>query len=161
MRMFLTPDSKAGFALKGNDIVSVFRHPDEPIRNAAASMIEMAIQQGGRRLDAFDTILPSIYSRHGFKATSRSPFVDEFAPPGWDHARFAKFNEGRPDVVYMTLDPSHGRVYSRRDGKVVDFEEARELQELETANVLRRLRDRPAMHGGVRFIPVDYDPFNE
>lgn len=131
MRLFLSPDGQAGFALKGDDIVSVFNHPNSPHRGAAVAMLHLAVQQGGRRLDAFDTQLPHLYSRAGFRVVSRTPFSDEFAPPGWSRARFEAFNGGRPDVVFMVWDPGEIRLYSgRADGRLVDtYDEAVRLQQ--------------------------------
>ena len=61
MRLFTTKDGTAGFALKGDDIVSVFKHRRSPHKSITVSMLRLAVEQGGRKLDAFDTILPSIY----------------------------------------------------------------------------------------------------
>lgn len=68
MRLFVTADDKIGFALKGNDIVSLFKHPDNKDKGAAHAMLALAVQQGGRKLDAFDTVLPGLYSDNGFRA---------------------------------------------------------------------------------------------
>src|SRR5262249_22730487 len=43
MRLFLSSDGKAGFALKGNDIVSAFKHPDAKIKNFADHALRQAI----------------------------------------------------------------------------------------------------------------------
>ena len=83
MRTFLTPDGKAGFALNGDDIVSVFRHPDGP-KGVVPAMLDLATSQGGRRLDAFDTTLPFLYGKSGFRAVSRTPFNPEYQPEGWN-----------------------------------------------------------------------------
>jgi hypothetical protein len=71
MRLFLADDGKVGFALDGNDIVSVFKHPDSDALHVAASILPLAIEQGGTRLDCFDTELPRIYSTADFKAVAR------------------------------------------------------------------------------------------
>jgi len=67
MRLFLAEDGKSGFALKGDDIVSVFSMADQSMLHA---LMEMAVSAGGRRLDAFDTVLPHFYAPHGFAANS-------------------------------------------------------------------------------------------
>ena len=54
-------------------------------------------------LNGFDTILPSLYNAYGFEAVARLAFVDEYRPDGWDFNTYAKFNKGRPDVVFMAL----------------------------------------------------------
>jgi hypothetical protein len=130
MRAFLTPNRDAGFALKeGDDIVSVFRHPQSPYTRATAPMLDLATQQGGARLDAFDTLLPHIYSRSGFQAISRVPFNPEFAPPDWNYEHYRPWNEGKPDVVFMAHNPKHGYLYRPGEGIFApDYDQAVALQ---------------------------------
>lgn len=100
MRTFLTDDGLTGFALKGDDIVSVFKARGGAKR-AVDSLLPLAVQLGGRQLDAFDTILPELYAPHGFEVASRLSWVDEYAPDGWNKAAFEDYNRGEPDVVFM------------------------------------------------------------
>lgn len=138
MRMFSTPEGDAGFALKGDDIVSVFKHPSAPYRNVTKSMLDLATSQGGRRLDAFDTVLPKIYSQSGFRAVARLPFNDQYAPEGWDREHFKAFNGGRPDVVFMAHDPQAG-LYSPWDAKrISDYDEGETHQRAALAEIDRR-----------------------
>ncbi|MEE6207235.1 MAG: hypothetical protein VZR95_04185 [Alphaproteobacteria bacterium] len=106
MRTFLTDDGKVGFAIKDDgDVVSVFSNNGP--RGAADSIMQAATSVGGKKLDAYDTFLPEIYSRHGFKVTSRDPWNNEFASKTWDKAKMRNFNLGEPDVVYMQYDPNY------------------------------------------------------
>jgi hypothetical protein len=106
MKLFVTPDKKAGFAIKDDgDIVSVFNHSKSKYRAVGPVMMLLAVQEGGRKLDAFDTQLPHIYSKVGFKVASRLPWSDEEAPPGWSKEDFKRFNNGEPDVVFMYYEP--------------------------------------------------------
>jgi len=107
MRKFMTQDGKAGFALKGNDIVSVFSSPEH--KGAASSMLQLAVQEGGRKLDAFDTVLPNIYYQNGFKVVGRMKWNEDYIPDGWNKQTFKEFNKGEPDVVYMAYDPEESR----------------------------------------------------
>ena len=116
MRLFLTADGQSGFALKGSDIVSAFKGASKEAK-VADSVLALAIQEGGRKLDAFDTVLPDIYSQSGFRAVARIAWNDEFAPDGWSKETFAKFNGGEPDVVFMVYDPEHARPYQAGDGQ--------------------------------------------
>jgi hypothetical protein len=118
MRMFLAEDGKAGFALKGDDIVSVFA--GEPHGGAVNAIMQLATQEGGRRLDAFDTVLPNLYGVHGFRAVARTKWNDEYSPDGWDKDTFKEFNNGEPDVVFMVHDPAYFGMYKKTDGKVID-----------------------------------------
>jgi len=117
MRLFLTADGDAGFALKDDDIVSVFAGPAQ--RGAVNAVLQLATQEGGRRLDAFDTVLPHLYAIHGFKPVARSKWNDEFAPDDWNKETFKAFNKGEPDVVFMVHDPKAFAQYDPADGKVI------------------------------------------
>lgn len=146
LRTFLTPDGKAGFALKDGDIVSAFKHTGKAADRYTDSALALATQEGGNRLDAFDTVLPGLYSDSGFRAVARLPFSDEFKPDGWNYQTFAKFNGGRPDVVFMVHDPAHAAAYKPGDGvKVATYEEgvaaqARALDALKKQASFRALK---------------------
>jgi len=120
MRLFLTPDGGAGFALKGDDIVSVFNNRNSGHKNIANSMLQLAIAQGGRKLDAFDTALPHIYSRNKFVVSSRLPWDESQKPDEWDYKNFRKYQNGRPDVVFMHYDPSYEKLYDESEGEYAD-----------------------------------------
>lgn len=118
MRLFLTKDGKSGVAVKPNgDIVSVFAAQGS---GNSLSLMQLALAAGGRKLDAFDTVLPDIYGMHGFRAIARTKWNDEYAPDGWSKDAFETFNGGEPDVVFMAYDPHHGELYRAEDGKTYD-----------------------------------------
>lgn len=99
MRMFMTPDQQSGFAIKeGGDIVSVFAPAGS---GNVYQMIQLAVEQGGTKLDAFDTALSDIYAACGFKEVDRVPWDDQYMPDGWDKETFSRYNGGEPDVVFM------------------------------------------------------------
>jgi 2'-5' RNA ligase len=125
-RMFLSEDGGSGFAVSPDgDIVSAFSNGQGLNSGAGDAILQLAIQQGGTRLDAFDTVLPSIYSRAGFKATGRTKFNDEFAPADWNYDEYKAFNDGRPDVVFMALDKANDTPYASGDGDYFDdYDEA-------------------------------------
>lgn len=120
MRLFVTKDGMSGFALKGDDIVSAFKSPKSADRGVAFSMIRMAVALGGRKLDAFDTVLPSIYSVSGFKGVARMRWNDEFKPDDWNKETFKAFNGGEPDVVFMAYDQNREGLYSPDEGEYTD-----------------------------------------
>jgi len=100
MRLFVAENGKSGFALKEDgDIVSVFSQE----RKATGGMLELAIAQGGKKLDCFDTFLPKIYAKHGLKEYKRDKWAEEYKPDNWDKEYFKEFNNGEPDVVYMKV----------------------------------------------------------
>lgn len=128
MRLFLTEDGKAGFALKDSgeagitDIVSVFNTNGEHL-GVSYSLIRLAVEEGGNVLDAFDTFLPKIYSANGFRAIARTKWNDEFAPDGWNKKDYESFNNGEPDVVFMAYDPQRFDIYRNDSGEGEVFDD--------------------------------------
>lgn len=129
MRTFVTDDGKAGIALKGDEMVSLFIHPDSKYRGSAPALMAAGVAQGGRRLDCYDTVLPAIYARAGFVPVARVTWNDDYAPDGWDYGTYAAFNNGRPDVVLMAYSPDHlDSTYDRSAGeRVAGYDEAEPL----------------------------------
>lgn len=120
MRLFMNGDGTTGFALKGDEFVSVFNLPGGP-KGIGRHLTASAINQGGRRGDAFDTILPKIYAMEGLHPVARMPFSREYAPDGWDYEHFAPYNNGEPDVVFMSYFPHKvGVPYNPEDGELID-----------------------------------------
>lgn len=122
-RLFVFDDGASGFALDGDDIISVFSIPSRAPQGAGQRVLELAVAEGGRRLDAFDTYLPKVYERGGFRAVAALPFDTEYAPPGWDYDFFAEsFPEtgGQPDVVFMVYDPANAN--RATDNEVADYD---------------------------------------
>ena len=136
MRLFLTRDGKAGFAIKEgeisgiNDIVSVFNTPNS-YQGFGYSAIRLAVDEGGNKLDAFDTFLPGAYSANGFTIRSRTSWNDEFAPEGWDKEKYSAFNNGEPDVVFMYYNPKRRFTYKNGDDegeRFLDYDDAVDAQ---------------------------------
>jgi hypothetical protein len=126
MKLFLSESGKSGFAVKSDgDIVSVFSME----KGSGRGVMEAAIAAGGKKLDAFDTILPKFYGTHGFVEAARIPWNDEYSPEGWDKQTFQEFNNGEPDVVMMVLDPKfEGEYTPRTDIYATDYDTAVGMQ---------------------------------
>jgi hypothetical protein len=118
MRLFMAEDGKSGFALKGDDIVSVFSGP--PHKGSVYSSLQLAVQEGGRRLDAFDTVLTGIYHVNGFQVVGRMKWNEEYKPDNWDKEQFSEYNNGEPDVVYMAYNPDDNRTVEENPGEYFD-----------------------------------------
>ncbi|MCD7779802.1 MAG: hypothetical protein LUH05_03940 [Candidatus Gastranaerophilales bacterium] len=111
MKLFLSEDGLSGIAVKSNgDIVSAFANPKAKAADFVSkgngrghALIELAKQNGGVKLDAFDTYLPEFYKKHGFIETNRSAWNEKYKPSGWNKEYYKKYNNGEPDVVYMHL----------------------------------------------------------
>lgn len=106
MKLFLSEDGMSGVAVKPDgDIVSVFskagKYKDD--RGRGHALVELAKQNGGTKLDAFDTYLPDFYKKHGFEETGRDVWNEQYKPEGWNKDFYKQYNNGEPDVVYMQL----------------------------------------------------------
>jgi len=122
MRLFMSQDGKSGFALKPDgDIVSVFSSGDA---KAGMAALQLAIKLGGSKLDAFDTVLPKMYSAHGFKVVARLRWDESQAPSEWNKETFSEFNNGQPDVVFMALDANSFDAYRPGEGEYVESYDA-------------------------------------
>ena len=77
MKTFLSPDKAAGYALKGDELVSVFSVPGGRGTDLAAD----AVRRGARRLDNYDIRgkLPELYGSVGFTEKARYPFDPDLA----------------------------------------------------------------------------------
>ena len=123
VRMFLTQDGLGGIVLNGDEIVTGFMHPEASDRGQGAivSMVSNMVDLGGRRLDAYDTVLPGFYAEAGFRPVARLRWDDQFAPDDWDYDLYDRWNGGRPDIVFMTFDPDRfGSEYDQSEGQYVD-----------------------------------------
>lgn len=121
IRLFLSPDKKTGFAVTADgQLVSVF-NADDTTQMPLHTMVPLALSQGATRADAFDTVLPGFYAHFGLQPTARLPFDDDYKPDGWNYNLYEKYNNGRPDVVFMRFDPDRvGVSYIPGDGDYVD-----------------------------------------
>ena len=124
-----------GFVIKPDgDVVGVFNKPGSPPGSIYA-MMQLAVEQGGKKLDAFNTFLPKIYETVGFKPVSRVKWNDEFAPEGWSKDTFKKYNNGEPDLILYVYDKNYFGGVNKNDLPVFDgpdgYEQAQKVQQTE------------------------------
>lgn len=95
MRLFITTDRKAGIAIeRDGNIVSVFNGGQR--RGALKTLLPLAIENGGRKLDNYNSPgLSGMYELYGFNPVSKVRFERRFAPEDWNYER-----DGEPDVVF-------------------------------------------------------------
>ena len=125
MRLFLSEDGSTGYALKPDgDIVSAFSAGK--YEGVGPHLIMHGIEQGGKKLDAFDTVLPDLYAQMGFKEAARVKFDPAEAPDDWNMLTYKKFNEGQPDISLMSLDDAPATPVS--PNMVDDYGTALDLQ---------------------------------
>ena len=88
----ISPDGELGGVIRGENGTADDVH----------ALMQAALSTGRVKwLNAFDTILPSMYGEYGFEAVARMPFNDEYKPIDWDYQLYGKYNAGRPDVIFM------------------------------------------------------------
>jgi len=118
-----------GFAIKPDgDIIGVFQGANAPPKTSYA-MIQLAVEQGGKKLDAFNTMLPRIYETLGFRPVSRVKWDDTQAPDGWNKETFAEYNNGEPDLVFFVYDPNYfGGAKIDELPIFTDYDEAQKIQ---------------------------------
>lgn len=95
MKLFITTDGSAGIAITSdNNIVSIFNGGEK--RGVLKTLLPLAIGQGGRKLDNFNSEkLSAMYELYGFNPVSKTKFNCEFAPDDWNYER-----DGEPDIVF-------------------------------------------------------------
>lgn len=77
-----------------NNIVSIFNGGEK--RGVLKTLLPVAIQQGGRKLDNYNSQkLSAMYMMYGFNPTSKVKFNSKFAPDDWNYER-----DGEPDIVF-------------------------------------------------------------
>jgi len=139
MRMAMTPAGDAGYVVKPDgEVASVVKAKGAPIKDFAGAVLRRSEPQGGYWLNAFDTALPEIYGRGGFRPVSRLPFAEDLARGDWGNeatdafmAANARYSGGRPDLVFMARDPATpGPVMQGRGGLLTDDYDVA-VQELE------------------------------
>ena len=121
MRLFTTTDGKAGFAIDNEGtLVSLFSDASSPHKSISTELVMLAIEQGARKLDNYDTFLTGIYKKLGFVETERFPWDESIKPDDWNYDTYWEWNKGRPDYVFMEYKPAGGLVDQLVDGGKLD-----------------------------------------
>lgn len=101
MRLYTTRDGQSGLAQTEDGYVTGVFTTSTKYRKTAVSHLKHANTHGANHLDCFNTYLPSIYNKAGYKTHAAVPFDDDYAPDGWKRSTYREWNDGRPDVVFM------------------------------------------------------------
>ena len=123
-----------GFAIKPDgDIVGVY----EPKPNGGSyAMLQLAVSQGGKKLDAYNTYLPKVYGTIGFKPVAKIAWNEKFAPEGWNKETFKKYNNGEPEIVFFVYDKDYfGGVDIKTLPTSADYGEAVAIQDKALADM--------------------------
>ena len=129
--------------------MSVFNSVGNPDKFVNATIIRLAVELGGRRLDAFDTYLPHLYALNGFRVDGRTAWDDTKKPGNWDKKYFKGYTStftgilGEPDVVFMFYDPDYFGRYVKGEGTKFDtFDLASTSQQKAAAGIRRKLHGK-------------------
>lgn len=141
MRLFVSEDGRSGVAIKPNgDLVSAFSGGG----NSMLYLMSIAVQQGAKMADSFDTILPYHYAPNGFRVVSRISWDDSQAPSGWDKKVFSPWNNGEPDVVFYAYDPKFVGIYSASEGqRFASYDDAVKAQAEQVKSIEESESGRP------------------
>lgn len=96
VKLKLHKSGDGGYGLNGDELISVFSLPG---KHLGSELVDDAIANGAKRLDCLGDSLLKFYSDKGFKVVKINKWDDEYAPKGWDYARFK-----RPNLYYMELE---------------------------------------------------------
>lgn len=135
MRLFITTDKTAGIAItEDNNIVSVFNGGEK--RGVLKTLLPVAIEQGGRKLDNYNSKgLSSLYELYGFNPVSKVKFNSKFAPDDWNYER-----DGEPDVVFWIHNGDSAEDVVLNFGRYeVPWDAVQEFQTYEEAEKLGEL----------------------
>ncbi len=115
------------------DIISVCRADGDIVRGS--QLLQLAVQNGGVKLDAFGPELYRFYTKNGFEPVSWTPFNKDYAPPGWVEGR----DNYEPVIFYrytgnMTAD-SYERFLMKREPCTGDngYDEAKAIRDKQIA----------------------------
>ena len=150
VQRFLLDDGLSGYAIDGDNLIGVFKDASAP-PGTAQRIVEDAVFRGARRLDGFNTMLPKVYARAGFRAVARLPFNPQFAPrkpealENWDAEAMESIRPGwgAPDVVFMVYDPVNASADT--DNIVSSYDEgvAAQYREMPDEPLFSRRSDDP------------------
>jgi hypothetical protein len=78
-----------------------------------------------RWASAFETTLPARYAAFGLRAVARIPFPTDpkYIPKNWDYEKYREFNNGRPDIVFLSAT-GETRRYDPSSAPYVDGHDA-------------------------------------
>lgn len=96
VRTFMNDNGTVGVGIAPDgDIVAVFKNKNGGPPKALDTMMPIAIEQGGDRLDCYGKGLVDVYTRYGFEPVARVEFNKTYANEGWSP------DKGEPYIYVM------------------------------------------------------------
>lgn len=96
VRTFMNDNGTVGVGIAPDgDIVAVFKNKNGGPPKALDTMMPVAIEQGGDRLDCYGEGLAKLYAKYGFEPVARVEFNKTYANEGWSP------DKGEPYIYVM------------------------------------------------------------
>lgn len=96
VRTFMNDNGTVGVGIAPDgDIVAVFKNKNGGPAKALDTMMPIAIEQGGDRLDCYGEGLAKLYAKYGFEPVARVEFNKTYANEGWSP------DKGEPYIYVM------------------------------------------------------------
>lgn len=116
IRTFMNESGTTGFGIAQNgDIVAVFKNKNGGPKKALDTLMPIAIEQGGDRLDCYGEGLVRVYSQYGFVPVARVEFNPEYANDGWTP------DKGNPYIYFMVHNGDAASVVAEKRGTYPQF----------------------------------------
>lgn len=107
-QLFISPSGNAGVVVYPNgEFGTGWSNADAAHGEAVDSMREIvqAAPTGSMWGQSFATVLPSFYvNKLGGRPVSRMAFDEEYKAEGWDYGTYAKWQDGKPDLLFYVFD---------------------------------------------------------
>ena len=111
VRTFMNDNGTVGVGIAPDgDIVAVFKNKNGGPPKALDTMMPIAIEQGGDRLDCYGEGLAKLYAKYGFEPVARVEFNKTYANEGWTP------DKGEPYIYVMKHNGDSADTVSRKMG---------------------------------------------
>ena len=116
VRTFMNDNGTVGVGIAPDgDIVAVFKNKNGGPAKALDTMMPIAIEQGGDRLDCYGSGLVDVYTRYGFEPVARVEFNKTYANDGWSP------DKGEPYIYVMKHNGDSADTVARKMGTYPEY----------------------------------------
>lgn len=116
VRTFMNDSGTVGVGIAPDgDIVAVFKNKNGGPPKALDTMMPIAIEQGGDRLDCYGSGLVDVYTRYGFEPVARVEFNKTYANEGWMP------DKGEPYIYVMKHNGDSADTVARKMGTYPEY----------------------------------------
>ena len=116
VRTFMNDSGTVGVGIApGGDIVAVFKNKNGGPPKALDTMMPIAIEQGGDRLDCYGSGLVDVYTRYGFEPVAKVEFNKTYANEGWTP------DKGEPYIYVMKHNGDSADTVAQKMGTYPEY----------------------------------------